>query len=89
MGTRFIATKESLAEPDYKNMVIAAKAEDIVYTPKVSGIPVVCGTSLPGAFIFEEDQKTTCPSGGVLFKRRKSNQKSSCDNTTLRVLVAF
>jgi len=39
MGTRFIATKESMAESDYKNMVIGANAEDIVYTPKVSGIP--------------------------------------------------
>lgn len=39
MGTRFIATRESLAEPDYKNMVMTATAEDIVYTPKVSGIP--------------------------------------------------
>lgn len=39
MGTRFIATKESLAEPDYKDMLMKAKAEDIVYTPKVSGIP--------------------------------------------------
>ncbi len=39
MGTRFIATKESLAEPDYKEMLIKARAEDIVYTPKVSGIP--------------------------------------------------
>ena len=39
MGTRFIATKESMADDDYKNMVVAARAEDIVYTPKVSGIP--------------------------------------------------
>lgn len=39
IGTRFIATKESLADQEYKDMVVAAKAEDIVYTPKVSGIP--------------------------------------------------
>ena len=39
IGTRFIATKESMAEQDYKNMVVKARAEDIVYTPKVSGIP--------------------------------------------------
>lgn len=39
MGTRFIATQESLAEPEYKEMLIKATAEDIVYTPKVSGIP--------------------------------------------------
>ena len=39
IGTRFIATKESMAEQDYKDMVVKARAEDIVYTPKVSGIP--------------------------------------------------
>jgi len=39
MGTRFIATKESMADQDYKTMVVDACAEDIVYTPKVSGIP--------------------------------------------------
>ena len=39
IGTRFIATKESLADQDYKDMVVKVRAEDIVYTPKVSGIP--------------------------------------------------
>ncbi len=39
MGTRFIATKESRAEQEYKEMIQTATAEDIVYTPKVSGIP--------------------------------------------------
>lgn len=39
IGTRFIATKESMADQAYKDMVVAARAEDIVYTPKVSGIP--------------------------------------------------
>lgn len=39
IGTRFIATKESMAEPAYKDMLVEARAEDIVYTPKVSGIP--------------------------------------------------
>lgn len=39
IGTRFIATKESMADQEYKDMVVTARAEDIVYTPKVSGIP--------------------------------------------------
>lgn len=39
MGTRFIATQESKADPEYKQMLINATAEDIIYTPKVSGIP--------------------------------------------------
>lgn len=39
IGTRFIATTESMADKEYKEMVVTARAEDIVYTPKVSGIP--------------------------------------------------
>lgn len=39
MGTRFIATEESMAAPEYKQMVVQAKAADITYTPAVSGIP--------------------------------------------------
>lgn len=39
MGTRFIATQESAAEPDYKQMIVEAHAADIIHTPAVSGIP--------------------------------------------------
>lgn len=39
MGTRFIATQESNAQPEYKQMILEVEAEDIVYTPAVSGIP--------------------------------------------------
>lgn len=39
MGTRFINTRESMAPDDYKDMIIGSHAADIVYTPKVSGIP--------------------------------------------------
>ncbi len=39
LGTRFIATRESMAQAEYKDMLIQASAEDIVYTPKISGIP--------------------------------------------------
>ncbi|WP_122464932.1 NAD(P)H-dependent flavin oxidoreductase [Brevundimonas lutea] len=39
MGTRFIATTESLAQPEYKQMIVGAGASDITYTPAVSGIP--------------------------------------------------
>jgi nitronate monooxygenase len=37
MGTRFIATQEANATPEYKRMVVDAKANDIVYTPYFSG----------------------------------------------------
>ncbi|RYZ57854.1 MAG: nitronate monooxygenase, partial [Proteobacteria bacterium] len=39
LGTRFIATREANANADYKQMIVDAKVEDIVYTPAVSGIP--------------------------------------------------
>jgi len=39
MGTRFISTTESQAQPEYKQMVIDSGATDITYTPAVSGIP--------------------------------------------------
>ncbi|MEH6548247.1 MAG: nitronate monooxygenase family protein [Sneathiella sp.] len=39
LGTRFIATKEALAEDAYKNMIVAEKTDDIVYTNAISGVP--------------------------------------------------
>ena len=39
MGTRFISTTESLAQAEYKQMIVDAGASDITYTPAVSGIP--------------------------------------------------
>lgn len=38
LGTRFIATRESLASDAYKQMLLEAAAADIVYTPNVSGV---------------------------------------------------
>jgi nitronate monooxygenase len=37
MGTRFIATRESMATDDYKQMLLDSTVKDIVYTPAVSG----------------------------------------------------
>lgn len=39
MGTRFISTTESMAQGEYKQMIVEAGASDITYTPAVSGIP--------------------------------------------------
>lgn len=39
MGTRFITTEESNAQPKYKEMILKAEATDIIYTSAVSGIP--------------------------------------------------
>lgn len=38
IGTRFIATRESLVAEGYKDMITRATAADIVYTPKISGV---------------------------------------------------
>jgi nitronate monooxygenase len=37
MGTRFIATRESMAQDDYKQMIVDSGADDIVYTDVISG----------------------------------------------------
>ncbi|MAW89392.1 MAG: nitronate monooxygenase [Phyllobacteriaceae bacterium] len=39
MGTRFMATAESMAVPRQREMILEARAADIVYTPAVSGVP--------------------------------------------------
>lgn len=39
MGTRFIATQESLASDAYREMIVDSNAADIIYTPYFSGVP--------------------------------------------------
>jgi nitronate monooxygenase len=46
LGTRFIATRESLAAPRYKQMIVESSAGDIVYTSLFSGVP---GSYLAGS----------------------------------------
>lgn len=38
LGTRFIATAESMADEEYKRMVLEARAKDILYTSAISGV---------------------------------------------------
>jgi nitronate monooxygenase len=38
LGTRFIATRESGAQPAFKDMIVATNANDIVYTAAISGV---------------------------------------------------
>lgn len=38
IGTRFIATRESLAPEAYKAMLVGGRAADIVYTDRISGV---------------------------------------------------
>jgi nitronate monooxygenase len=39
-GTRFIATRECNAHPDYKSAILHASEQDIVLSEKISGVPV-------------------------------------------------
>jgi len=39
LGTRFIATKEAMAEQPYKDMIVAEETQDIIYTNAISGVP--------------------------------------------------
>jgi nitronate monooxygenase len=38
MGTRFIATEEAAAEQEFKEMIVRASSDDVVYTPHFSGV---------------------------------------------------
>lgn len=38
IGTRFLATREALVPQGHKDMVLAARAEHILYTPAISGV---------------------------------------------------
>ncbi len=40
LGTRFIATVECHAHPDYKQAILRATADDIVLTERLTGVPV-------------------------------------------------
>ena len=38
IGTRFIATEEAQADPDYKQMIVDSAAKDVVYTNLFTGV---------------------------------------------------
>lgn len=38
LGTRFIATRESMAQEGFKDMIVKTSAADILYTPAISGV---------------------------------------------------
>ena len=40
MGTRFIATTECSTPQDYKAAIVTAKADDITWTSRISGVPI-------------------------------------------------
>lgn len=38
LGTRFIATRESMAPDEYKDLLVSQTSSDLIYTPKVAGV---------------------------------------------------
>ena len=63
LGTRFIATSESQAHADYKDMIVASGSKDIVYTPKISG--VAANFLIPSLIRAGLDVATMEPSKGM------------------------
>jgi nitronate monooxygenase len=39
LGTRFIASRESLAAAEYKDMIVQGSADDLVYSDRLTGVP--------------------------------------------------
>ncbi|WP_044506824.1 NAD(P)H-dependent flavin oxidoreductase [Gordonia sp. KTR9] len=39
MGTRFIASAESGASPDHKEMLVSSRSEDVLFTEAIAGLP--------------------------------------------------
>jgi nitronate monooxygenase len=75
-GTRFIATRESMAPDHYKQMVVDCNAEDIVYTPYFSGVhgsylkPSIRNAGL------DPDNLPAAPPEGVKYRSRDERPKT-------------
>ena len=41
LGTRFIATKESMAPQEYKELLVSQSSADLIYTPAINGVPAM------------------------------------------------
>ena len=70
MGTRFIATDECAAHDSYKRAIVAAHADDIVLTERVTGVPLaVIRTPL-----VERVGTTVGPLGRFLLRGRRTKR---------------
>ncbi len=75
IGTRFIATRESLASEAYKQMILESKAADIVYTPLFSGVH---GSYLAGSIRAAglDPDKLPVPEGKTQYRGRADRPKT-------------
>ncbi|MCL2585157.1 MAG: nitronate monooxygenase [Streptosporangiales bacterium] len=69
LGTRFIATRESLADPRHKKMLTEAGSSDLRYTGAIGGIPANwLAESMRGAGVDPDDPPTELPPGAKPWK---------------------
>jgi nitronate monooxygenase len=68
MGTRFIATTECTAHPDYKKAILEADERDIVLTERITGVPL---SVIRTAYI-ERVGTTAGPVGRFMLRGRKT-----------------
>jgi nitronate monooxygenase len=74
MGTRFIATEEAHAVPEYKKMIVDSKAADIVYSSLFSG---VLGNYLKGSVAnagYDPNDLPIGDSSAMDFSKQEQNQ---------------
>jgi nitronate monooxygenase len=75
IGTRFIATEESLAPERYKQMIVESKADDIVYTPYFSGVHgSYLGPSIRAAGL--DPDNLPLPEAKVSYRSREERPKT-------------
>ncbi len=76
MGTRFIATEESMAPSRYQEMVVDADSTDILYTPFFTGVP---GNYLKPSIIaagLDLDEVSGARTGGAVSLNKETKPKA-------------
>ena len=76
MGTRFIATEESMAPSRYQEMVVDADSTDILYTPFFTGVP---GNYLKPSIIaagLDLDEVSGARAGGAVSLNKETKPKA-------------
>src|SRR3546814_3981740 len=90
VGTRFIATRESAASDDYKEMLLAGTSSDVVYTSAISG---VSGNFLRASIIERglDPENLTPPSDGfkpAVIRAERSEEHTSELQSLMRTSYA-
>jgi nitronate monooxygenase len=76
LGTRFIASRESLAPDRYKQMIVESNAADIAYTPFFSGVHGSYLKPSIRAAGLDPDNLPAAPAGPMNYDRRDERPKA-------------